>query len=269
VTTGASNASECFVRFEVRDRIATLTIDRPHRRNALTSAAYAGVRDAARRANADDAVDLIVVTGVGRDFAVGGDLDEGAAIIASGDPLAWHAFEDTMPYETLRQLDKPTVAAVNGTCLGGGLGIALCCDLIVTSDQARFGIPEARAGMSDPWGPELLSLRISRTHVNYLALTGDLISADVALAWGLVNSVVAGDALTAEVDRIANLLRRAAPDAQSAYKGYIRSRDVLTPAVEASRLLRRAAASAEYGRRDRPSPDTQPTVDNGTADGGH
>jgi enoyl-CoA hydratase len=222
------------VGYDLRDGVVWVTIDRPERRNALTTRMYAAIRDAFRRAAGDPAIDVVVVTGAGRDFAAGGDLGESMSIVESGDQSRRYAFVDSLPYDTVRTSPLTTIAMINGTCLGGALALAACTDLMVASDRARFGLPEARSGVFDPWGPEFLAPRISRTHLNFLIYTGEMVSAQQALAWNLVNEVVPHDRLEEHVLALIERVRRTTPQARAGYKRCITGRDVITPAVAAT-----------------------------------
>jgi enoyl-CoA hydratase len=220
--------------YERRDGAAWITINRPHRRNALTTETYAELRTAFRFANRDDEVDVIVTTGVDPDFSVGGDLNESMGIVSEQDASRFHVYEDSLPYETIRSSRKTTIGMVNGTCLGGALSVLTSMDLIVASERARFGLPEARVGASEPWGPELLAPRISRTHVNWLVYTGEMISAAQALSWGLVNSVVPHDELSAAVLGLLAKVRQTDARARAGFKRHVTARDRLTPTTAAA-----------------------------------
>lgn len=223
-----------YLRYHVAEGAAWITIDRPEHRNALCTAAYGEIRQAFRRARHDDGVDVIVTTGTGQDFAVGGDLNEVEAITAGGDRLDFHAFEDNLPYETIRNCPKTTIAMINGNCLGGALALAAAMDLLLASDNARFGLPEARSGYFDPWGPEFLAPRISRTHLNQLVYTGELIDAATALQWGMVNAVSTPDSLHQEVGALIERVRRTESTARTGYKRIITRHDRITSSVAAT-----------------------------------
>lgn len=178
------------VRYEVTDAAAWITIDRPEARNALSRAVREGLREAFLRAESDDEVAVIVLTGAGdRAFCAGGDLKE----MADGSLTVPPPDYVPQPGRTLH-LTKPVVAAVNGVALGGGFLLAQSADLVVASETATFGITEARVGRGAPWAAPLPWLVPPRVAMELL-LTGTPISARRALEVGLVNAVVAPDEL--------------------------------------------------------------------------
>lgn len=179
---------------EVSDRVATLTLNRPERRNALNAALRRGLRDAVRAAEADDGVDVVILTGADPAFCAGLDLTE-LSSPDSGlrDASLLPVGRDRGP---LGPLTKPVIGAVNGVAVTGGLELALACDFLIASDRARFADTHARVGVLPGWGltvllPEAVGVRRARE----MSATGNYVDADLALAWGLVNRVVAHDHL--------------------------------------------------------------------------
>ncbi len=197
-----------FCRVERNGRILRVTIDRPEVRNALHPPAnfeLAGVFDDFA---ADPELWVAVLTGAGdRSFCAGNDLKYQAAggrveVPETGFAGLTHRFD----------LDKPVIAAVNGTALGGGFEIALACDLIVASERATFGLPEVRVGLAAlAGGLHRLPRQIPLKQAMGLILTGRSIDAREAWRLGLVNEVVPHDELPAAADRWAALLLEAAP----------------------------------------------------------
>ncbi len=186
--TGASASAE-LVRYERRNALAVLTLDRPEKLNAINKAMIVQLHHALDRAEADDAVRAIVIAGSGRAFSAGFDLDMEAG--NTPDPLAVReALQDDFKI-IMRFWDcpKPTLAAAHGYCLGSAMELAMACDITIASDDCRFGAPEVKFGsgivaMLVPWlaGPK---------HAKYLLLSGDdRITAAQALDMGLVNRVV-------------------------------------------------------------------------------
>ena len=121
-----------------------------------------------------------------------------------------------------------------------------CTDLVVASDRARFGIPEAKSGVFDPWGPEFLSPRLSRARVNYLAYTGELISAETALEWGIINEVAPHEQLEDRVVELLGKVRKTTPLARAGYKHYIMRYDHVTPSIAASADVQSTMNSSEF-----------------------
>lgn len=193
------------VRYEVEAGAARLTIDREAARNALSPGVIAGLLEGLRRADADPAVRVIVVTGAGsRVFCAGGDLGG-----MSGDGfLASH--EGRRGYGQLllefAKVKKPTVARVNGHALAGGLGLVLACDLAVASADAGFGTPEIDRGLFPMMLLALMQRHLGRKRALELLLVGERLTAEQALAWGLVNRVVPAAELDAATKALADKL---------------------------------------------------------------
>ena len=176
------------VRYEVAERIAVVTLDRPERRNAVDAAMTAALRAAMERFEADPEALVAVLTGSGdRAFCAGMDLKafadgEGPSILEG--PGGFAGF-------TRFPRTKPVIAAVNGAALAGGCELVLACDLIVAAEHAVFGLPEVKRGLFATSGGVLrLPRMIPRARALELLLTGDAIDAGTALGLGLVNSVV-------------------------------------------------------------------------------
>jgi enoyl-CoA hydratase/carnithine racemase len=191
------------VEFEPRGHIALLTLNRPEARNAISpevSQAMAGLLDAIE---ADDDLRAVVLTGAGEVFSAGADLK----VVAQGHGMDIARGKGGFAGIVNRDFPKPVIAAVNGPALAGGFEIVLSCDLVVAADTARFGIPEVQRGlMAAAGGLIRLPKRVPLAIALELAMTGDPIDAQRALALGLVNRVVpAGevlDAACAIADRI-------------------------------------------------------------------
>ncbi|HUD68929.1 MAG TPA: enoyl-CoA hydratase [Acidimicrobiales bacterium] len=179
---------ESVLQVEVADRVATLTLNRPDRRNALNAPLRRRLREAIGETEANPDVDVVILTGADPAFCAGLDLTEFSsansglrdAPLAEGrdrGPLGPHA--------------KPVIGAVNGVAVTGGLELALACDFIIASEQARFADTHTRVGVLPGWGltvllPEAVGLRRARE----MSATGNYVDAQLALLWGLVNRVV-------------------------------------------------------------------------------
>lgn len=199
------------LRYEIADGVATLTIDRPERRNALSWSVIAGMRARVAEAARDPEVRVVVVTGAGdRAFCAGADLggmraDAGYAEVheARGELAA--LFDD------LWSLGKPTVARVRGYCLAGGFGLALSCDLVVASDDAVFGTPEIDVGL---W-PYMITVPLCRSMppkvVLDLMMTGRRVSAEEGHEMGFISRLVPVEGLDTEVDELTATLASKSP----------------------------------------------------------
>ncbi len=190
--------TDSLILYERRGPSAWITLNRPKKLNAMTDALVDQLEVALDRAEADDEVRIVVLRGAGRAFCAGYDLEQEAH---EGEPsiTEWHELlsRDVAVTMKLWALSKPTIAAVHGWCLAGGMEVAMACDLLICTDDARFGEPEVRFGS----GPVTLLMPyvLGERRTRELLLTGDTIDATTALAWGLANRVVPADQLEAEV----------------------------------------------------------------------
>jgi enoyl-CoA hydratase len=195
------------VLVDVSERVGTITLNRPEARNAINGALGVGLARAIGTLEADDGVDVMVLTGTDPAFCAGADLKE----IASGqgrtgghagpgapdDPYRrdeigkFAMFRGPFPPHT-----KLLIGAVNGPCITGGFELALNCDLLIASERARFADTHARVGIMPGWGLTVLLVEaVGVRRARELSTTGNFLDAPTALAWGLVNHVVAHDEL--------------------------------------------------------------------------
>jgi enoyl-CoA hydratase len=178
---------------DTEDRVRTLTLNRPQARNALSSALRTQFFGALRDAEADDAVDVVIVTGADPVFCAGLDLKE------LGDSSQLPDISPQWPPMT-----KPVLGAINGAAVTGGLELALYCDILIASEQARFADTHARVGLLPTWGLSVrLPQKVGVGMARRMSLTGDYLSAADALRAGLVTEVVPHDQLLASARRIA------------------------------------------------------------------
>jgi enoyl-CoA hydratase len=193
--------------YEQHGPVAWITLNRPDKLNALNQALVQALDNALKRAESDDSVKVVVLRGAGRGFSSGYDLSEEAGAEIDG-AAPWHDALNAAVAVTMRlwALTKPTIAAVHGWCLAGGLDLAMACDLIVAADDVRVGEPEIRYGS----GPVtlLMPFLIGQKKTNELLFTGDVIDANEAERIGLINRVVPIADLT---DTVAKLATRIAP----------------------------------------------------------
>jgi enoyl-CoA hydratase/carnithine racemase len=175
------------VRYEVRDQIAVLTIDRPEARNALSSDVLRGLSDGLDRAEDDRDVRAVVLTGGPRIFASGADIRE----LRATTPADYLQSERLAAWQRFNRFSKPSVAAVAGYVLGGGCELAMTCDLVVAADNAVLGQPEIRLGIIPGAGGTQRWARVSgRFRAAELVLAGRTVDAWTAQTMGLVNRVV-------------------------------------------------------------------------------
>jgi enoyl-CoA hydratase len=200
--------------------VAIVTINRPGAMNALSRAVRTGLAAAFRALEADDDVRAIVLTGAGtRAFTAGLDLKE---LGSEGLGAANAASPDDNPVKAIEQTGKPVIGAINGVAITGGFEVALACDVLIASENARFADTHARVGIMPGWG---LSQKLSRLVGPYrareLSLSGNFLDAATAAHWGLVNRVVAADDLVAAAVALAHDMATIAPEFSRAYKSLI------------------------------------------------
>ncbi len=181
------------------DRIAVLTLNRPHALNAIDRAMVRALRDAIRDVESDDAIDVLIVAGAGRKaFCVGVDLKE-RQTLSDADAQAFRMGELFPMYRELEQKTKPTIAVVGGHCLGGGFELALSCDLILATPDATFGLPEVKWGLIPAGGGcRKLPKLIGMLRAKELIFTARTLTAAEAERLGLVNRVVPADGAVAQ-----------------------------------------------------------------------
>jgi enoyl-CoA hydratase len=184
------------VLFEIADRIATITINRPDKLNALDTATIAQLGVYIDDAERNSEVGAIILTGAGRAFAAGADIVELSTLSATAaQALSASGQRVFRRFETSR---KPTIAAVNGFALGAGCEIAMCCHVRVAADTAKLGQPEVKLGLAPGYGgTQRLPRLVGKGRALQLLMTGETIDAAEALRIGLVNRVVLAAELTA------------------------------------------------------------------------
>ena len=177
--------SEDILLIETTDRVRTITLNRPGSRNALSAALRRQFFAALRDADADDDVDVVIVTGADPVFCAGLDLKE------LGDTTELPDISPKWPPMT-----KPVIGAINGAAVTGGLELALYCDILIASERARFADTHARVGLLPTWGLSVrLPQKVGVGMARRMSLTGDYLSAEDALRTGLVTQVVAHEEL--------------------------------------------------------------------------
>lgn len=177
--------------FDTTDGIATITINRPDKLNALNRATIAELHEALKAADTDPAVKVIILTGSGeKAFVAGADISEFASFsIKEGAHMA--AEGQDLLFDFAQNLGTPVIAAVNGFALGGGLELAMACHFRIASDNARMGLPETSLGVIPGYGgTQRLPQLVGRGKAMELILTAGMLTADEAKSWGLVNHVV-------------------------------------------------------------------------------
>src|SRR3954454_8744366 len=176
------------VLYEEADRVATVTLNRPEARNALSRQLQREIRELVSRASDDDEVDVVILTGADPAFCAGVDLKE---LGSGGNDMRAAVSGDRSQPGPLPRIAKPIIGAINGVAITGGFELALNCDFLVASDRARFADTHARVGVMPGWGltvllPQAIGVRRARE----MSFTGNFLSAEEAFHLGLVNHVV-------------------------------------------------------------------------------
>lgn len=203
-----------YVTVEIREHTAWLTLNRPASMNALSldmlkklARAVAEIRDA-------DGVRVVVISGAGKSFCAGGDLLGFKTDVDAGDT---DALIDKLAYaqgvfDAIEALPMPVIAAVHGYVIAGGLELILCCDIVIAAESARIADGHTRYGIIPAGGSTArLPRKISANHANFLLLTAEQVSATTLAQWGLINEVVADNALMDRAGQIAGQIASYSP----------------------------------------------------------
>lgn len=208
------------VQTKSQDGVLTITLDRP-KANAINVATSRALYAAFKQLQDDPALRVAIITGSGRFFSAGWDLNaasEGEAITADHGPGGFAGLTEFFA------LNKPVIAAVNGLAFGGGFELALAADLMVAAEHVEFALPELKLGMlPDSGGVLRLPKRLPRAIATELLMTGRRMSAQEAKSWGLVNQVVAAEELMPAAQALAQQIVQCAPLALAALKEVLRA----------------------------------------------
>ena len=246
--------SEPVLLVDVRDEVALVTLNRPQAMNALSRDLRAAIAETFDRLNADPGVRAAILTGAGKAFCAGLDLKE----LRRGSDSVSASVETQDPVTSLNRFTKPVIGAINGVAITGGFELALACDVLICSPEARFADTHGRVGILPGWG---LSQKLSRTIGIYrakeLSLTGNFLGAAQALEWGMINRIVPADELVPTCRKLAADMLTLVPECLPAYKkliddGYAQA---FGPSLETEKRFSAAAnkavsASAIESRRE-------------------
>jgi enoyl-CoA hydratase len=209
--------SDSVVLYEVRGRVAVVTVNRPEKRNALNQEVRAGLLAAFERARTDPGVRVVLLTGAGdKAFIAGADISE----FEGRTPVdQWRSMSTGPVFDAPERCPKPVIAALNGFCLGGGMEIALACDIRIASSAAKFGQPEVNLGIIPGGGGTQRLPRVAGVGAALrLILTGDMIDAAEALRLGIVSEVTEPADLMTRAMAIAETIASKSPVAVAAAK---------------------------------------------------
>jgi enoyl-CoA hydratase len=212
------------VKFAIQGTIARITLDRPEKLNALDPEMLAALEDAVTQAEQSRDVRVLVLAAAGeKAFCVGADILAWTAL----SPLAmWSEWvrRGHRIFERLERAKQPVICAIQGFAYGGGLELALACDIRIVTDSARFAMPEVKLGTVPGWGgTDRLPKLIGSARAKQMIFTGEPISADVAERWGLANEVVPVVSLSDRVTELAEKIAGNAPVAVQTAKQLIAS----------------------------------------------
>ena len=203
--------SEELVLLEKTPPLATITINRPKALNALNSKVLKALEEVLDQVNVDDEIRVVIITGSGeKAFVAGADIAE----MSEMTPLEGSNFSrlGQLVFKKVEELKKPVIAAVNGYALGGGSELALACDFIYASENAKFGLPEVTLGIFPGFGgTQRLPRLIGKGRAKELIFTGKMISASEAYEIGMVNKVVPLDQLMDAVKEVATQIAKNGP----------------------------------------------------------
>lgn len=202
--------TEPLVLISKDDGVTTLTLNRPQRRNALSPALLEEMLEALAQVKEDPETRVLILTGAGQAFCAGGDLGpQGGGDGLLGMHQGRGRFVDLL--EAMLQLGKPTLARVNGHCMGGGLGLMLACDMAIATEGAKLGTPEIRVGLFPMMIMALIFRNMGRKRAMEMILTGERMDAAEAASLGLLNRAVPADKLDEEVQALARKVASFSP----------------------------------------------------------
>lgn len=228
---------EGLVLYEVRGSAAWLTLNRPDRLNAVSQALYEALMDGVQKAEQDDGIRVVVVTGAGRAFCAGADLKAHADSDPSMKQRRAYARTAARANRALQRCTKPVIAAVNGHAIGGGLELALSCDFIIVAAEAKLRFPELALGTFVGGGVlQTLPERVGIAKARELLLVGDFFTGAEAANMGLANRAVPGANVPAVATALADRLGAQAPVPMRIARNLLR---------RSRRLGRRALMDAE------------------------
>jgi enoyl-CoA hydratase len=197
-----------YIHTKVEEKVALIELNRPNVLNALNRSMVTEILTAMETLDRSDEVSVIVLTGRGRAFAAGADIDE----MANDTSISLELLNQFAEWDRMSLIKKPIIGAVHGFALGGGFELALCCDVLFASETAEFGFPEVNLGvMPGAGGTQRLTKLIGKTRALEWLWTGERMSAKRAYEYGIVNRVVAPELLLEETIKFAKKLVQQPP----------------------------------------------------------
>lgn len=197
-----------FIETTVTDKIGVIELNRPKQLNSLNRRMVREILEAMQQFDANDQVHIIVLSGKGRAFSAGADIDE----MMDDDPIKMELINQFADWDDLALIKKPIIAAVHGFVFGGGFELTLCCDLVIAAPGTEFSFPEVNLGvMPGAGGTQRLTKLVGRTKALEWLWSGDRISAQAALESGIVNRIVQPEVLIEETMNMAQKLAKQPP----------------------------------------------------------
>lgn len=197
-----------FIETTLMGSTALIELNRPRQLNSLNTKMIREILLAMEDFDRNDAVRVIVLTGKGRAFSAGADIDE----MTDANPISLELLNQFTDWDRIAQVKKPIIGAVKGFVFGGGFELALCCDLLISSTDTEFAFPEVGLGvMPGAGGTQRLTKLVGRTKALQWLWSGERISAEVALAHGIINRIVAPELLMEETMKFAERLSKQPP----------------------------------------------------------
>ncbi|WP_108669935.1 enoyl-CoA hydratase/isomerase family protein [Peribacillus acanthi] len=197
-----------FIETKVEDSIGFIALNRPKVLNAINRGMVSEIVEAMESYDRDEYIRVIVLSGKGRAFAAGADIDE----MVDADPIGMELLNQFTDWDRLGAIKKPIIGAIHGFALGGGFELALCCDLLIAAEDAEFGFPEVNLGvMPGAGGTQRLTKLVGRSRALRWLMTGDRFSAKEALHYGVVCETIPTDLLMEETVRFAKNLATKPP----------------------------------------------------------
>ena len=216
------------VLYEQNKRIVTITLNRPDTRNALSGDIINGLVDSFKKADRDKNVGCVILTGAGKSFSSGGNLQE-IKDMTTKDNMSQSQLEDWYRFGiqkiplTMNSIDVPVVAAINGHAIGAGNDLCTMCDIRIAGEDAKFSESFLRIGIiPGDGGSWFLPKIIGLSRANEMILTCDVLNAEKALAWGLVSQVVSNEELLKKANEIATKIAEQPPEASRRAKRLLR-----------------------------------------------
>lgn len=197
-----------FIETDIKESIGVIHLNRPKQLNSLNRKMVGEIIVALEEYDRDDKVRVIILTGKGRAFSAGADIDE----MTGDDPISLELLNQFADWDRFTLIKKPIIGAVKGFVFGGGFELALCCDLLIAARGTAFSFPEVGLGvMPGAGGTQRLTKLVGRTKALEWLWTGERIAAESALKHGVINKIVASELLMEETMKLANKLAKQPP----------------------------------------------------------